>query len=103
MEHEIGKEELISQGIRDGHWLFIHYKNAKDKNTKFWISIDKIDIENKFFETTVFNIKNESKTYYKINFDKIQEVVLYDSDKKPIIELNGFEHYSNEITTNRDK
>ncbi len=50
MEHEIGKEELISQAIRDGHWLFIHYKNVKDKNTKFWISIDKIDIENKFFE-----------------------------------------------------
>lgn len=73
MEHEIAKEELISQAIRDGHWLFIHYKNAKDKNTKFWISIDKINIENKFFETTVFNIKNESKTDYKINFDKIQD------------------------------
>ena len=31
--------------------------------------------------------------------------MLYDSDKKPIIciELNGFEHYSNEITINRDK
>ena len=33
------------------------------------------------------------------------DVVLYDSDKKPIIciELNGFEHYSNKITINRDK
>lgn len=33
------------------------------------------------------------------------DVVLYDSDKKPVIciELNGFEHYSNEITINRDK
>ena len=58
MEQESAKKELITQAIRDGHWLFIHYKNAKDKNTKFWISIDKIDIENKFFETTVFNIKN---------------------------------------------
>lgn len=29
--------------------------------------------------------------------------MLYESDKKPIIELNGFEHYSNEITINRDK
>lgn len=74
VEQESAKKELITQAIRDGHWLFIHYKNAKDKNTKFWISIDKIDIENKFFETTVFNIKNESKTNYKINFDKIQDV-----------------------------
>ena len=74
MEQESANKELIAAAIREGRWLFVDYKNAKNENTKFWIFINNINVEQKSFETTELNIKNEIKTNCTIYFEKIQKV-----------------------------
>ena len=49
MEQESAKTELIAQAVREGRWLFVDYKNAKNENTKFWIFINNINVEQKSF------------------------------------------------------
>ncbi len=50
-------ELVISEGIRNGKWIDISYKNTKGETTYYWIAIKDIDLKQKNLHVVMFNDK----------------------------------------------
>lgn len=74
----------ISKAIKESKWLSIEYYNADEKETKYWIAIKDIDIENKSFFVDAFNVSKISDNSdglieIKIYFDKILSAIVVEN------------------------
>lgn len=75
----------ISTAIKAGKWLSIVYLNLEDKETKYWIAIKDLDIDNRTFVVDAFNVtkmNDEADGVIEINrlaFDKILSATIIDN------------------------
>ncbi|VEU79910.1 AAA domain-containing protein [Haploplasma axanthum] len=79
-------KKAISKAIKNRNWISIEYLNKKDEITNYWIAINDIDIENKGFRVSTFNValmteNNDSILDTWISFDKIQNALLVENTK----------------------
>ena len=75
----------ISNAIKTRKWLSIVYLNLEDKETKYWIAIKDLDIDNRTFVVDAFNVtkmNDEADGVIEINrlaFDKILSATIIDN------------------------
>ena len=48
-------ELVISEGIKNGKWIYISYKNNQNEITYYWIAIKDIDLKKKILYVSIFN------------------------------------------------
>ena len=48
-------ELVISEGIKNGKWIYISYKNSQNEITYYWIAIKDIDLKKKILYVSIFN------------------------------------------------
>ena len=48
-------ELVISEGIQNGKWIYISYKNKQNEITYYWIAIKDIDLKKKILYVSIFN------------------------------------------------
>lgn len=103
---------LISESIKTGKWLEIHYINKFNERTFYWITINDIDFKKKYLNVNIFN-KNKSLECLEvtISFDRILSANILEFTTSEVnenlikkIEKNkeeaawlNFEHFNNNI------
>ena len=48
-------ELVISEGIKNGKWIYISYKNNQNEITYYWIAIKDIDLKKRILYVSIFN------------------------------------------------
>ena len=48
-------ELVISEGIKNGKWIYISYKNNQNEITYYWIAINDIDLKKRILYVSIFN------------------------------------------------
>ncbi len=68
----------IFRSIHEGKWLYIEYQNKKDEITKYWISINNINIENRTLDVTGLHLGYFTTADFSIYLDNIQSTQIID-------------------------
>ena len=84
--------QSMSKAIKEAKWLSIEYQNREGEKTSYWCAIKDINIEQKAFVVTMFNITkidNENKGIIPdafLRFDSIKKADIIDhtSYEQPI-------------------
>ena len=61
----------IFRSIHEGKWLYVEYQNSDNEKTKYWISINNINIEKKSLEVTGLHLSNFTTKNLFMFVDKI--------------------------------
>ena len=65
-------ELIISEGIKNGKWIDISYKNKHNEITYYWIAIKDIDLKKKILYVSIFNDQKSLDSLEAIiKFEKI--------------------------------
>ena len=90
----------IFRSIHEGKWLYVEYQNSDDEKTKYWISINNINIEKKSLEVTGlhlgnFTTKNLFMFVDKILASQIMDGTFYHTNKTLLEDIDVYpEKYS---------
>lgn len=90
----------IFRSIHEGKWLHVEYQNSDDEKTKYWISINNINIEKKSLEVTGlhlgnFTTKNLFMFVDKIFATQIMDGTFYHTNKTLLEDIDVYpEKYS---------
>ncbi len=68
----------IFRSIHEGKWLYVEYQNSDDEKTKYWISINNINIEKKSLEVTGLHLGNFTTKNLFMFVDKILATQIMD-------------------------
>ena len=68
----------IFRSIHEGKWLYVEYQNSDDEKTKYWISINNINIEKKSLEVTCLHLGNFTTKNLFMFVDKILATQIMD-------------------------
>lgn len=72
-------ELVISEGIKNGKWIDISYKNAKNEITYYWIAINDIDLKRKILYVYIFNDQKSFQALEaQIKFENIKSAKILD-------------------------
>lgn len=90
----------IFRSIHEGKWLYVEYQNSDNEKTKYWISINNINIEKKSLEVTGLHLGNfTTKTLFmfvdKILATQIMDGTFYHTNKELLEDIEIYpEKYS---------
>ncbi|MCQ2587631.1 MAG: AAA domain-containing protein [Treponema sp.] len=90
----------IFRSIHEGKWLYVEYQNSDNEKTKYWISINNINIEKKSLEVTGlhlgnFTTKNLFMFVDKILASQIMDGTFYHTNKTLLKDIDVYpEKYS---------
>lgn len=68
----------IFRSIHEGKWLYVEYQNSDNEKTKYWISINNINIEKKSLEVTGLHLGNFTTKNLFMFVDKILATQIMD-------------------------
>ena len=68
----------IFRSIHEGKWLYVEYQNSDDEKTKYWISINNVNIEKKSLEVTGLHLGNFTTKNLFMFVDKILATQIMD-------------------------
>ena len=68
----------IFRSIHEGKWLYVEYQNSDNEKTKYWISINNINIEKKSLEVTGLHLGNFTTKDLFLFVDKILATQIMD-------------------------
>lgn len=71
----------IFRSIHEGKWLYVEYQNSDDEKTKYWISINNINIEKKSLEVTGLHLGNFTTKNLFMFVDKILATQIMDGTR----------------------
>ena len=91
--NSVGKD--IFRSIHEGKWLYVEYQNSDEERTKYWISINNINIEKRSLEVTGLHLgKFETKELYmfidKIISTEIMDGTFYFTNKELLEDIELF-------------
>ncbi len=90
----------IFRSIHEGKWLYVEYQNLSSEQTKYWISINNINIEKQSLEVTGLHLGNfTTKTLFmfvdKITSTQIMDGTFYHTNKELVEDIDVYpEKYS---------
>ena len=88
-------ELIISEGIKNGKWIDISYKNKHNEITYYWIAIKDIDLKKKILYVSIFNDQKSLDSLEAIiKFEKILSAKLleFTTYETPIELINKIEN-----------
>ena len=88
-------ELIISEGIKNGKWIDISYKNKHNEITYYWIAIKDIDLKKKILYVSIFNDQKSLDSLDAIiKFEKILSAKLleFTTYETPIELINKIEN-----------
>ena len=87
-------ELVISEGIKNGKWIYISYKNNQNEITYYWIAIKDIDLKKRILYVSIFNDQKSLNSLDAIiKFDNILSAKLleFTTYETPIALINKIE------------
>ena len=87
-------ELVISEGIKNGKWIYISYKNNQNEITYYWIAIKDIDLKKRILYVSIFNDQKSLNSLDAIiKFDNILSAKLleFTTYETPITLINKIE------------
>ena len=87
-------ELVISEGIKNGKWIYISYKNNQNEITYYWIAIKDIDLKKRILYVSIFNNQKSLNSLDAIiKFDNILSAKLleFTTYETPIALINKIE------------
>ena len=87
-------ELVISEGIKNGKWIYISYKNNQNEITYYWIAIKDIDLKKRILYVSIFNDQKSLDSLEAIiKFEKILSAKLleFTTYETPIALINKIE------------